>query len=215
MGKIFDWIDERFGVKQPHRKFLYRRIPEGVNYLFCLGGIAFTFFIMLFLSGLLLSIHYAPSEKEAFASIVRIQNEVTLGWLIRSIHKWSANLLIVSIMLHSLRVFIYKAYQAPRELNWAAGSLTLAIAMASGFTGYLLPWDQKAYWATEVGTSMASTIPLIGTQILYLVRGGEDVTGTTLLRFYALHVLYLPFLMFIVLYAHFHIIKRQGVKGGL
>jgi quinol-cytochrome oxidoreductase complex cytochrome b subunit len=215
MGRIFDWIDERFGVKQPHRKFLYRNIPEGVNYTFCLGGAAFTFFVMLFFSGLVLALYYVPSEHEAFSSIVRLQNEVRLGRFTRSFHKWSANLLIITIILHTMRVFIYKAYRPPRELNWVAGSLTLILAFASGFTGYLLPWDQKAYWATEVGTSMAATVPLIGKYLLYFVRGGEDVTGITLIRFYAMHVLYLPFLMFLILWAHLHIVKRQSVKGGL
>ena len=215
MGRIFDWIDDRFGVKQPHRKFLSRNIPEGVNYTFCLGGAAFTLFIMLLLSGLLLSLYYVPSERDAFNSIVRLQREVRFGWFVRSFHKWSANLLIITIMLHTIRVFLYKAYRPPRELNWIAGSLTLIMAFASAFTGYLLPWNQKAYWATEVGTSMADTVPFIGKYLLYLVRGGEDVTGVTLIRFYAMHVLYLPFLMFVILWAHLHIVKRQGVKGGL
>jgi len=215
MGKIFDWIDERFGVRQPHTRFLSRNIPDGVNYSFCLGGAAFVLFLMLFMSGILLAIHYVPSEKEAFTSIVRIQREVFFGAFIRGFHKWSAHLLIITIMLHSLRVFVYGAYRPPRELNWVAGSLTLILALASGFTGYLLPWDQKAYWATEVGTSMAGTVPLIGTYLVYLIRGGADVTGATLIRFYAMHVLFLPFMMWVILIAHFHIIKRQGVKGGL
>jgi len=215
MGRISNWLDERFGVIQPHSRFLYRNIPEGVNYSFCLGGAAFLLFIMLFLSGLLLAVHYVPSEKDAFLSIVRIQREVRFGWIIRSFHKWSAHLLIVTILLHSTRVFIYGAYRPPRELNWVAGALTLIIALASGFTGYLLPWDQKAYWATEVGTSMAGTVPFIGKTLIYLIRGGEDITGLTLIRFYALHILYLPFIMSVILWAHFHIIKRQGVKGGL
>ncbi|GBD99230.1 menaquinol-cytochrome c reductase cytochrome b subunit [bacterium BMS3Abin07] len=215
MGEIFDWIDNRFGIRQPHRKFLHRDIPEGVNYSFCLGGAALVCFIMLFLSGIMLSIYYVPSETEAFNSIVRINNEVRLGWFIRSFHKWSSNLLIISIILHTIRVFIYKAYRSPRELNWVAGSLTLVIVFASGFTGYLLPWDQKAYWATEVGTSMAKTIPIIGKYLLYLVRGGEDVTGTTLIRFYAMHIIYLPSCLFILLWAHFHMVRKQGIKGGL
>ncbi len=215
MGKLFNWIDSRFGVKQPHKKFLERSIPEGINYSFCLGGASFLFFLMLFLTGLMLSMHYVPSETEAFRSIVRINNDVALGWFIRSLHKWSANLLIVSIILHTMRVFIYKAYQPPRELNWIAGSLTLMIAFASGFTGYLLPWDQKAYWATSVGTSMASTVPFIGEYLLLLVRGGEDVAGSTLSRFYSMHILYCPTIMFLLLWAHFHMIKKQGVKGGL
>ena len=215
MGILFDWLDRNFEIKKPHRRFFYRPIPEGVNYFFCLGGIAFTLFMLLFASGLMLSIYYVPSENEAFASIVRLTNEVRFGWFVRAFHKWSANLFIVAIVLHTTRVFIYKAYRHPRELNWIAGSMTLVIALASGFTGYLLPWDQKAYWATEVGTSMAKTVPILGPYICWFLRGGEYITGATLIRFYAVHVLYLPLLMCLALWAHFHLVKRQGVKGGL
>jgi len=215
MRHFFDWFDRNFGIKKPHRRFLYRPIPEGVNYLFCLGGIAFVLFIMLFASGLMLAIYYVPSEIEAYASIVRMTKEVHLGWFIRSFHKWSANFFIVAIVLHAIRVFVYKAYRHPRELNWVAGSLTLILAFASGFTGYLLPWDQRAYWATEVGTSMVKTVPLIGSYLCYFLRGGEDITGVTLVRFYAIHILYIPFFMCLLLWAHFHLVKQQGVKGGL
>ncbi|GER93055.1 cytochrome b6 [hot springs metagenome] len=215
MGKIFDWIDSHFGVKEPHKRFLQRTIPPNVNYSYCLGGIAFTYFLMLAFTGLLLSIYYVPSEKEAFKSIIAITNEVTLGWFIRSLHKWSANLFIVFIIFHAIRVFIHKAYKPPRELNWMAGVLGFVVAMASGFTGYLLPWDQKAYWATEVGTSMFGTVPLIGDYLMYAVRGGLDINGTTLIRFYSLHVLYLPISMVIILWAHFHMVKRQGIAKRL
>ena len=174
MGNFLEWLDRNFGIKKPHRRFLYRSIPEkGVNYFFCLGGIAFTLFILLFVSGLMLAIYYVPSENDAFASILRIHNEVRFGWLVRSFHKWSANLFIVAIVLHTIRVFVYKAYRHPRELNWIAGSLTLILAFASGFTGYLLPWDQKAYWATEVGTSMARTVPLLGPYLWLFPAGGH------------------------------------------
>lgn len=215
MGRIFDWLDSRFGLKEPHKRFLVRPVPKNINYSYCLGGIAFVFFLILAISGMLLSIYYIPSEKEAFNSIVYITNDVLLGWLIRSIHKWSASLFIISIILHTVRVFISKAYRPPRELNWIAGVLGFLIAMASGFTGYLLPWDQRAYWATEVGTAMFSTIPLIGEDLMYIVRGGYDISGITLIRFYSIHVLYLPVSMAIILWIHFHIIKRQGISGGL
>lgn len=215
MSIFFDWLDRTFGIKKPHRRFLYRPMPEGVNYFFCLGGIAFTLFILLFATGLMLSIYYVPSENEAYASILHINNEVRFGWFIRAFHKWSANLFIVAIILHTIRVFIYKAYRHPRELNWIVGSLTLVVAFASGFTGYLLPWDQKAYWATEVGTSMAQTVPLVGHYLCYFLRGGEDVTGATLTRFYAIHTLYLPLFMCLLLWGHFHLVKRQGIMGGL
>ena len=215
MGRIFDWIDSRFGVRTPHQGFLKRVLPEKISYLYCLGGVAFTLFLSLLFTGLLLSVYYVPSESEAFQSIVRINREVRLGWLIRGIHKWGANLLIIFVILHTLRVIISGAYRPPRELNWVVGSLTLISAFASGFTGYLLPWDQKAYWATVVGTSMAHTVPFIGRHLLYLVRGGPEVDGTTLIRFYSLHVLWLPLIMVILLWAHFHMVKRQGISGGL
>jgi len=170
---------------------------------------------MLFASGLMLAIYYVPSESEAFTSIVRISKEVRFGWFIRSFHKWSANFFIVAIVLHTIRVIVYKAYRHPRELNWVAGSLTLILAFASGFTGYLLPWDQRAYWATEVGTSMVKTAPLIGDYLCYFLRGGEDITGATLIRFYAIHVLYIPLFMCLLLWAHFHLVKHQGLKGRL
>lgn len=215
MGKLFDLFDSRFGIRTPHRKFLRRNLPQKLTYFYCLGGVAFTLFLALVLTGMLLSFYYVPAETEAFQSIVRITRDVKFGGLIRGMHKWSANLLIIFIVLHGVRVFVHKAYRPPRELNWMAGSLTLAIALASGFTGYLLPWDQKAYWATVVGTNMAATVPLIGEHILSLVRGGPEVTGLTLVRFYSLHVIWLPLFMALVLWAHFHMIKKQGISGGL
>ncbi len=215
MERFFDWIDSRFGVLKPHSRFLQRRVPENLNYSYCLGGMAFTYFLILAVTGLLLSIYYVPSEKEAYRSIVMITNEVMLGWLIRSLHKWSATLFIIFIMLHTIRVFVSKAYKSPKELNWMVGVLAFVVVMASGFTGYLLPWDQKAYWATEVGTSMIQTVPFIGDYLAYAVRGGTEVNGATLIRFYSFHILYLPITISLLLWAHFHIVKRQGISKWL
>jgi quinol-cytochrome oxidoreductase complex cytochrome b subunit len=215
MDSFFNWIDSRFGIKEPHRRFLHRRLPERITYLYCLGGVAFTLFLCLLFTGMLLSLYYVPSEQEAFQSTLRLTKEVRLGWLIRSLHKWAAHLFIVFIILHALRVIVHRAYRPPRELNWITGTLTLVVAFASGFTGYLLPWDQRAYWATEVGTSMVATVPLIGNHLLYLIRGGPDVSGVTLVRFYSLHVLWLPLIMGFLLWAHFHMVKHQGISGGL
>lgn len=215
MGRIFNWLDLRFGLRRPHRRFLQRPVPEDLGYSYCFGGIAFAFFIMLGFSGLLLSLYYVPSEKEAYRSIVMITNEVAMGWLIRSVHKWSATFFIVCIILHTIRVFLSRAYRSPRELNWIVGVLAFVNVMASGFTGYLLPWDQKAYWATEVGTSMLSAIPLIGTEVMIAVRGGAEVGGATLIRFYSLHVLYLPLITSLLMWNHFHMVKRQGIARNL
>jgi quinol-cytochrome oxidoreductase complex cytochrome b subunit len=215
MGSILDWLDTRFALKRSHGRFLQRRIPSDLGYTYCFGGIAFTCFLMLASSGLLLSLYYVPSEKDAYHSIVLITNEVTLGWIVRGIHKWSASLFIISIMFHTIRVFVSKAYRPPRDLNWMVGVMTLVLAMFSGFTGYLLPWDQKAYWATEVGTAMAQNVPLLGGYIMHAFRGGPEVSGSTLVRFYSLHILYLPLSMAILQWAHFHMVKRLGISRNL
>ncbi|HMK44516.1 MAG TPA: cytochrome b N-terminal domain-containing protein [Dissulfurispiraceae bacterium] len=215
MGRLFDWVDARFHIKRPHKRFLQRRIPDGLNYTYCFGGLAFTYFLLLVFTGLLLSVYYVPSEKEAYRSIVHITEEVFLGWLVRGIHKWSASLLIIMIILHTVRVFAMRAYRPPRELNWMVGACTFLAAMASAFTGYLLPWDQRAYWATEVGTAMIQTIPFIGETLMYAIRGSADVSGATLVRFYSMHILYLPLTMGILLWMHFHMIKRQGIARRL
>jgi quinol-cytochrome oxidoreductase complex cytochrome b subunit len=215
MASVLDWLDERFGLKRSHSRFMNRRVPTDIGYTYCLGGMAFTFFICLAVTGFLLSLYYIPSEKDAYRSIVMITHDVTLGWFVRGLHKWSATLLISCIILHAARVFVSKAYRPPRELNWMVGVCTFVVAMASGFTGYLLPWDQKAYWATEVGTSMARTIPFAGDWIMIAIRGGYEVSGATLIRFYSFHVLYLPFSMALLLWAHFHMVKRQGIARKL
>ncbi|MBF0537125.1 MAG: cytochrome b N-terminal domain-containing protein [Nitrospirae bacterium] len=183
--------------------------------MYCLGGASLFFYLVLFATGLLLSMYYIPSETEAYDSILRLQREVNLGWFIRAIHKWSATFLILFILAHTLRVFYSKAYRSPKELNWVVGCLTLVLSFASGFTGYLLPWDQKAYWATEVGTSMAGTVPGVGQFLINFVRGGFDVSQATLIRFYSIHVLWLPAGMSILLWSHFHMVKRQGIKKPL
>jgi quinol-cytochrome oxidoreductase complex cytochrome b subunit len=215
MGWFLDLSDRFFNLKKPHRRLFQRAIPEGVNYFFCLGGIAFFLFLLLYATGFMLAMYYIPSEAGAYRSISDLHQEVRLGGFVRSLHKWSAHLFIVAIVLHTVRVFVYKAYRHPREFNWVVGVLTLVVALASGFTGYLLPWDQKAYWATEVGTAMAGEIPWVGPALMVMLRGGADVTGATLTRFYALHVIALPLLMCLLLWIHFHLVKQQGVKGGL
>ena len=215
MGRILDWLDYRFNFKRPHNRFLQRMIPSDLGYTYCFGGMALAYFLMLAFSGLLLSLYYVPSEKEAFRSVVMITDEVTLGWVVRGLHKWSASLFIISIILHTIRVFVSKAYRPPRDLNWMVGVMIFVLVMFSGFTGYLLPWDQKAYWATEVGTAMARNVPLMGANIMNALRGGPEVSGATLVRFYSLHILYLPLAISTLLWVHFHMVKRQGISKGL
>ncbi|MDA8171092.1 MAG: cytochrome b N-terminal domain-containing protein [Nitrospiraceae bacterium] len=212
---IIRLLDRWFKLREPHRNFLSRALPEKLNPAYCLGGMAFTAFLLSAATGLLLSIYYVPSGKEAYQSIVMLHNRIWLGWLVQSVHKWSANLLIVFTLLHAARVFIHKAYRPPRELNWMAGALGFVLIMVSGFTGYLLPWDQRAYWATVVGTGMAGKTPGAGGFLVRLLRGGPEVGSATLLRFYSLHTLWVPFMLLMIFWAHFHMVKRQGISGGM
>lgn len=215
MGKIFDFIDGQFRISKFHKYFLRRKVPEDIGYSYCFGGIALVYFLVLALTGLFLSMYYVPSEKEAYKSVVMITDEVFGGWLVRSVHKWASSLFIISIIFHTIRVFISKSYMPPRQLNWVVGCFSFIVAMTSGFTGYLLPWDQKAYWATEVGTSMIKTIPFIGEYLLQIVRGGSEITGITLIRFYSLHTIFLPYSIVILMLIHFHIVKKLGISRNL
>jgi quinol-cytochrome oxidoreductase complex cytochrome b subunit len=213
--RTLDYLNERLGFTGRHRRILDRPVPGWINYFTCFGGITFTLFLILVLTGLLLSMHYAPSENDAFRSIERIQLTVPLGGVLRGTHFWAGNLMVVTIVLHMLRVFISGAYKSPRELHWVAGSLLLLLTLSFGFTGYLLPWDQKAYWATVIGTNMLGSIPVAGPFLAGLLRGGAEVTGQTLLRFYSMHMLWLPAFTALFLWLHFHMIRRTGISGGM
>jgi quinol-cytochrome oxidoreductase complex cytochrome b subunit len=192
-----------------------RPVPPWINYFYCFGGITFTLFLVLLLTGLLLSTSYTPSEREAYQSIQRLHHEVSMGMFVRAVHHWAGNLMVVTILLHMMRVFITGAYKNPRELHWVAGSVLLLLTLSFGFTGYLLPWNQKAYWATVIGTNMVGSAPVIGPFLAGLVRGGAEVTGLTLLRFYSIHVLWLPLFTGVFLWLHFHMIRRTGISGRL
>jgi len=213
--RLLDYLNIRMGITSRHRRVMDKPAPEWINYFYCFGGVTFTLFIVQLLTGLLLSIHYIPSEAEAYPSIQRLYQTVPLGGLLHAVHHWAANLMVVMVLLHMLRVFITGAYKNPRELNWVAGALLFAMTLAFGFTGYLLPWDQKAYWATVVGTNMLGSVPIVGPQLAALVRGGTDVTGQTLLRFYSMHMLWFPVLTMLFLWVHFHILRRLGISGGM
>ncbi|MGE5174506.1 MAG: cytochrome b N-terminal domain-containing protein [Betaproteobacteria bacterium] len=212
---ILDYINTRFGFTSRHRRVMDKPVPGWINYFYCFGGITFTLFLAQVLTGLLLSVHYTPSETEAYRSIQRLSQVVPLGRLLRSTHHWAANLMVVMVVLHMSRVFITGSYKNPRELNWIAGVLLFMMTLAFGFTGYLLPWDQKAYWATVVGTNMLGSVPFIGPALAALVRGGAEVTGQTLLRFYSMHVLWFPLFTALFLWVHFHILRRIGISGGM
>ena len=214
--RIYFWIDERLRMHDYIKKdILDKPIPKGLNLSYCFGGITFFLFVMLAVTGYFMTLYYVPSPEQAYDAVDYMTYEVPLGYVIRGIHHWSANLMMVTIFIHILRVFIYGAYKRPREINWITGVFLLCLIMMFGFTGYLLPWDQKAYWATRVGTSIMGTVPVVGEYVLELIRGGQNIGALTLTRFYALHVLFLPIATIIFLIGHFIMVRKQGISTPL
>jgi hypothetical protein len=215
-ARAVEWVDERFDIVKPAKKALEKPVPLfATRWMYCLGGITFTFFMIQVVTGILLAFYYKPTPEAAYQSILFIENEVRFGAAVRAIHHWSANGMVVMVVAHMLRVFIYGAFKAPRELNWVSGVLLLILTLGFGLTGYLLPWDQRAYWATTVASEIAGGIPQIGDLVMVFLRGGWDVTAVTLSRFYALHVIALPVFILILLGAHFLMVRRQGIKEPL
>jgi quinol-cytochrome oxidoreductase complex cytochrome b subunit len=210
------WWIRRLGIADVLEDQFNRIVPRhATNYIYCFGGIALVLFIILAATGILMAIYYQPTPDKAYQSIIDMTTHVQFGWWIRSIHRWAAGGMVLLVMLHMLRVFFTGAYKKPRELNWITGVLLLVITFSFGFTGYLLPWDQKAYWATKVGTDIAGSVPFIGHFLLVSLRGGEQISAATLGRFYDLHVLVLPAIILALLGGHFWMIRRHGISGRL
>ena len=214
--RAVDWVDQRYNVSEPLEKVLSKPVPRfAMRWWYCLGGITAFLFVIQAVTGILLAFYYQPTPETAYASIQYIENEVRFGAAIRAIHSWSANGMIVMCVAHMLRVFIMGAYKRPRELNWVSGMILLIVTLAFGFTGYLLPWDQRAFWATTVGTEIAAAIPVIGNLALVFLRVGWDVSAQTLSRFYSLHIIVLPIAVLATMGMHFMMIRRLGIARPL
>ena len=183
-----------------------------VTHFYFLGGMALFLFGIQIVTGVLLSLYYKPSPDQAFESVRAIMTEVEFGWLIRSVHSWSANLLVGILFLHVLTTYMMRAYRRPREMTWITGILLLGLFMAFGFSGYLLPWNELAFFATRVGTAIVGVVPVVGNKLLLLARGGENVTGDTLARFYALHVVIFPLVTFALLGIHLFLVQQHGMS---
>ena len=207
-----DWVESRTGLRELMPALLHVRIPVEANTLF-FGGVALFLFGIQAATGTLLALYYKPSPEVAYDSVISIMSDINFGWLIRSIHHWAANLMILFVVFHMLRVFFQAAFKRPREITWLVGVGLLGITLAFGFTGYLLPWDQRAYWATVVGTDIAGSVPIIGEQLLLLLRGGADVTAATLSRFFGIHVLVLPITIALLLAAHLTLVHQLGLAN--
>lgn len=211
-----EWIEQRYQVSEPLSKILNKPVPKfALRWWYCLGGITAFLFVTQGISGIMLAFYYQPTPATAYASIQFIETQVNFGAAIRAIHHWAANGMIILCTAHMLRVFITGAYKKPRELNWVSGVLLLILTLAFGFTGYLLPWDQRAFWATTVGSEIAGSIPVIGDLALVFLRVGWDVSANTLSRFYALHVIAIPLMTVGFMLAHFLMVRRQGIARPL
>ena len=207
------WIDDRVGLEGIRTLAKKKEVPVHRHTIwYYLGGMTLFLFTIQVATGILLLFYYRPSAEEAFESIQFIMAEVEFGWLVRSIHAWSANLMIFTLFLHLFSVLLVKAYRPPREITWFSGVALMGIAMAFGFTGYLLPWNELAYFATRVGTEITGVVPMVGEFLLRLSRGGDDVTGATLTRFYAFHVAVLPALTTAILGLHLFLVQKQGMS---
>jgi quinol-cytochrome oxidoreductase complex cytochrome b subunit len=212
-GFVYGQLDERLDIKDAVEQNLKKPVPPHVNWTFCFGGITLFLFIVQAVTGIMLLMYYRPTVAEAYKSVVYITNNVPFGWLIRGLHHWAANGMIVMVFLHMLRVFAYGAYKPPRDFNWVTGVVLLMLTLGFGFTGYLLPWNQISYWATTVGTEVPGAMPVLGPYIATLMRGGAAIGQTTLTRFFAVHVVLLPVTIGFFLLGHFFMIRKQGIAG--
>jgi len=212
-GKAVGWLDERYGMLGFLAFLRKKEVPiTSMSIWYYFGGITLFLFMIQVVTGLLLLMYYVPSSEGAYESVQYIMGKVHFGWLIRSVHAWSANLMVLSAMIHLFSVFFMRAYRNPREMTWITGCVLLGLSMAFGFSGYLLPWNELAFFATKVGTDIVGELPLIGPIGLEILRGGEDVTEATLRRFFGVHVAILPGIATILLGVHLLMIQRQGMS---
>ncbi len=211
-SKLNRWLNERTSWWQVWEAIFLRKIPK-VNWFFTLGSATLFVAVNQAITGILLTLYYVPTPDHAYDSVQYITTQVPLGWMIRGLHHWGASVMIVLAVLHMLRVIFFGAYKFPREVTWFTGVVLLLVVIGFGFTGYLLPWDQKSYWATTVGTRIAGTPPLIGDYLLRIIRGGTDISAVTLVRFFGTHVWVLPSLLFLLIGIHLYLVIRNGISS--
>lgn len=212
MNRVYTWLDERLGLGSIYNVTLDRKVPK-VNWWFTFGSASLFLFLLQAVTGVFLTVYYVPSPDHAYDSIQYIMNDVAFGWLIRGIHHWGATLMVIFVFIHMLRTFMFGAYKFPRELTWVTGVVLLLCTLGMGFTGYLLPWNQRAYWATTVGTEIAGTVPFIGQFITGVLRGGNDLSAVTLARFFAVHIWFIPAIIVAIIGVHIYLIIRLGIAG--
>ncbi|MBE3555915.1 MAG: cytochrome b N-terminal domain-containing protein [Firmicutes bacterium] len=219
---FYRWLDDRFSIGPAWEDIAVHPAPPHVNpkysnwaFIYCLGGITFFLVVLQILTGIFLMMYYVPDVNDAYISVKYIEDTASFGSIVRGMHHWGASASLVFIFMHTLRVFYTGSYKNPRELNWIVGVLLLLVLLLFGFTGYLLPWDQKAYWATQVGVNIADSLPILGPWIKSLLVGGAGVNAMTIPRFFTIHVMILPAILMVLLVGHFLMIRRQSISGPL
>ena len=208
-----DWVDERTSLSGGLRWLLFRKVPKGTNWFYTLGSATLFAFVSQAVTGVFLAMYYDPSPIHAYESARYITNEVFLGQFVRGMHKWGATVMMVLIFLHMGRTFFFGAYKYPRELNWVIGVTLLVLTMVMALTGYLLPFDQRSYWATIVADNINGTGPLVGPYLADFLRGGPEFGATTLSRFYAIHMLIVPGAIVALIGAHLYLVAKLGTSA--
>jgi cytochrome b6 len=215
MSNVYDWFQERLEIQAIADDITSKYVPPHVNIFYCLGGITLTCFIVQVATGFAMTFYYRPTVTEAFASVQYIMTEVNFGWLIRSVHRWSASMMVLNMILHVCRVYLTGGFKKPRELTWVTGVALASVTVSFGVTGYSLPWDQVGYWACKIVTGVPDAIPVVGTLVVGLLRGGVSVGQSTLTRFYSAHTFVLPVVAAVLMLTHFVMIRKQGISGPL
>jgi menaquinol-cytochrome c reductase cytochrome b subunit len=211
---VVDWIDERTQLSPGIRWLLFRKVPKGINWAYTLGSATMFVFLSQAVTGVFLAMFYRPDvQGGAYESIRNINDNVFLGQFVHGMHKWGASVMIILIFMHMARVFFFGAYKYPRELTWIIGVVLLILTLAMGFTGYLLPFDQRSYWATIVGVNINNTAPFLGPYIGDFLRGGPEFGATTLSRFYAIHMLLIPGIMAALIGFHLYLVTKLGISA--
>lgn len=213
MPRLYDWLDSRLNLKPVERTLLDEPIPGGASWIYVFGSVTLFLFLLQALTGMFLAVYYAPTPDHAYDSIQYIEKEVLFGPFVRGLHHWGASAMVIAIGLHMLQTFLYGAYKPPREVMWMVGVVLLLLVLTFAFTGYLLPWDQTAYWATQVGINMVGTVPIVGDFVMRVLRGGDSLGALTLSRFFAFHVLFLPAMLLVLIGLHLFILRRVGPAG--
>ncbi len=216
MAKVIDFVAERFPLNEVLGALKHKQVPVHKRSIFYyLGGICLYLLIVQIITGILLLFYYQPTEAAAYESVKFIMTKVSFGWLVRSIHAWSANLLILALFIHMFSTFLLKAYRPPREITWFTGIALLGVCLGLGFTGYLLPWNELAFFATAVGTEMTKAVPLVGEILKEFLRGGTNVSGVTLTRFFAFHIWILPLTLAGIVGVHLLLVQKLGMSRPL